>query len=167
MEKRFYALRKFKEAGYRYKNIFFTTMNSQTAANIKKLIDTEKYKDIFEGTTLNFMVANCDLNVFETGLKMLQESLSAKYVIIADPIMISKIESIASGVLTQHECLGALSCPIKDWNLDMNLFDYPASIENKNDAIIAWTASAWNFIARELFAKAKALDSSFLNFIKS
>lgn len=76
-----------------------------------------------------------------------------------------KAETIARSILDDanksYECLGVVSAPVKDWIPDMNDYGYTEALNgNPDQATRAWAASSWNFLARDLYARAVACARS-------
>ncbi len=155
MHKRFNSLKESMDKGYQYQNIHFIMKDSAAKAEVSAMVDKE-YKELLKNVSVNFVVADTDLNIFEEGLATLDDQLKAGYAIISDASFASKVGTIATRVLPGVPFHGIASSPIKDWTREMNLFGYNKALGSPEKAAVAWAQSAWNFKARQVHSEMRA-----------
>lgn len=142
LHKNFQSLRVSLEQKYTYNVIHFIAANETIKKNVETLIDSH-YKSMLSEIKVEIIVANMELNFFETALKMLLESslLGSNYALICDPLFKVKVEGISQSILIDQECLGVVCVPIKDWRDEMENYGYKDPIR--------FVFSSLNFKTRE------------------
>lgn len=161
--KRFHSLHESLQQGYNYDFIHFIVKNNDGKEELERLINAQ-YQDLLSGIKFDITIADAEVNIFERGIRLLSQnaSLGQEYVIITDPTFATKVEMIASSLLTDRVCMGIASAPIKDWKVDMNLYGYEAALGSHEKAAIAWASSAWNFKSRQVNTELSAYKAKSL-----
>lgn len=154
MHKRFDALQLAAAHGSRFPAIHFIAKDQDTVEMVQAMIK-DKYSSSLGTSKIDFVVANTNLNVLETGLASLnrQGELSDRYVLVTDILFASKIEGVAQPILKGKTCLGVAASSIKDWQEDMHLYGYEEALGSKEKAVVAFASSALNFKARQVHSE--------------
>lgn len=148
MHKRFDAIKKALDSGCKFDAIHFIVKDESDKHMVEKMIK-ESYGDAIGSSKINFVVANTDLNILETGLTSLSKQgiLADRYVLVTEVLFASKTEDVARHILKEKTCNGVAATSIKDWRVEMNLYGYEEALGSQEKAAIAYASQRLSFKA--------------------